>query len=99
MCKKPNLVETMIHIYCDGNCQREPGLKSLCSNCEKLLDYAVNRLEKCPKGDKKTSCGRCDTPCYCEPYKSQIRLVMKYAGPRMAVRHPIKTIKYVIDHL
>ena len=95
MRQKPSLIETMIHIYCDGNC--EP--KSFCSNCQLLLDYAVDRLEKCPKGTQKTSCGRCDTPCYREPYKSQIRTVMRYAGPRMAVRHPIKTVKYVIDHL
>ena len=99
MSQKPSIVETMIKIYCDGNCNRPSSEDPLCSDCRALLDYSQNRLEKCPKGDRKTSCGRCDTPCYSEPHKSKIKQVMKYAGPRMAFKHPIKTVKYVIDHL
>jgi len=99
MAKKPSIVETMIRLYCRANCDARADNESLCSDCQKLLDYAVERLEKCPQKSTRTSCGRCSTPCYREPYKSQIRSVMKYAGPRMAFKHPIKTVKYVLDHI
>lgn len=99
MSEKPSLIETMIRIYCDGNCGVKSDKQTLCVDCQELLDYAKHRLENCPRTSTRTSCGRCDTPCYREPYKQKIRLVMKYAGPRMVFKHPIKTVKYVIDHL
>ena len=98
MSKKRPVIEAMIRIYCEGRCQNETLESGLCQECEELLTYALERLEKCPKVAQKTSCGRCEIPCYREPFKSRIRLVMKYAGPRMVVKHPIKTVKYVMDH-
>ena len=50
--------------------------------------YAGVRLEKCPFQEHKTTCAKCPVHCYKPARRAQIRAVMRYAGPRMMLRHP-----------
>ena len=83
----------MVGIYCSGH---HPG-ESLCQDCEKFLDYAEVRLEKCPYGEEKPTCANCPVHCYKREYREQAKKIMRYAGPRMLMRHPILTISHYID--
>ena len=47
---------------------------------------------------KKPSCSKCEIHCYREPERTTIRKVMAYAGPRMALRHPIQTVKHLLQN-
>ncbi len=88
----------MVDIYCrDHRHARTP--ESTCTECQDLLAYAGRRLEKCPYGDHKPTCARCPIHCY-KPAKREIaRIVMRYAGPRMALRHPWLSLQHVLDKL
>ena len=55
--KEKDIVELMIKIYCDknhGNKGQEKDENGLCPHCKELVDYAFERVERCPKAVKFT---------------------------------------------
>jgi len=86
-------VAAMIEIFCHG---QHGDKKGLCPECQELLDYAVQRLEKCPFQENKPKCSECPVHCYKPDMREKIRAVMKYAGPRMLYRHPILSGAYYL---
>lgn len=94
MDREKKTIETMISIYCTDIHKRE---SSLCEDCKKLLDYAFMRLDLCPFKDKKPVCAKCTVHCYKDDMRNKIRDVMKYSGPRMALRHPLLTLLHYIQ--
>jgi len=85
----------MIGIYCAGHHHSSGG--ELCATCQDFLDYAERRLQKCPYGDEKPTCANCPVHCYKPARRDQAREIMRYAGPRMLLRHPILTIAHQLD--
>lgn len=83
----------MIRMYCRANHHTVSGL---CPECQELAEYSDERLAKCPFGTNKPACSRCMVNCYNVIHRRQIREVMRFAGPRMAWRHPILGIRYLI---
>lgn len=83
----------MVGIYCSAH-HKEP---DLCSECAQFLEYAEVRLEKCPFGEDKPTCANCPVHCYKAEYREQARAIMRYAGPRMLLRHPLLTISHYMD--
>ena len=71
----------------------------LCPQCQALLDYALQRLERCRFGEDKPSCTRCPVHCYKPAMREQIRQVMRYSGPRMLLHNPIMAIRHLWDFL
>lgn len=83
----------MIQDYCRGiHAQSE-----LCPECRELNDYALERLRACPFGEGKTVCSRCPVHCYKPDMRRRIRVVMRYSGPRMMYRHPLRAVRYLLD--
>lgn len=74
----------MIAIACSG---RHHTAGTLCDACRDLLAYAERRLDRCPH-DEKPACKDCGVHCYEQDKRDAIREVMRYAGPRMLLRHP-----------
>ncbi len=64
---------------------------------EQLLDYIELRRNKCPHGDNKPFCNVCPIHCYKPDMRTQIRAVMKYAGPRLLLTNPILAIQHLIS--
>jgi hypothetical protein len=86
----------MVELYCG----RQHGLAStLCTECQEFLDYAQRRLEKCPYGEDKPTCANCPIHCYKSRQREQARTIMRYAGPRMLLRHPVLAIRHKLDGL
>jgi hypothetical protein len=94
--REKTTVEAMIRIRCGG---QHGALEGLCQECRDLLQYAIERLEKCPFQARKPTCADCTIHCYRPPMREGIRAVMTYAGPRMLYRHPILAVRHVIDGL
>ncbi len=92
-------VAFMINLYCRNKHRSVEASGTLCSECANLLDYAHRRLEHCRHGEVKPSCTRCPIHCYSPRKRAQIRLVMRYAGPRMIWHHPILAIRHLWDFL
>ena len=89
------IIGTMVRLYCRGHAN--PVIAPLCDDCAELLEYAARRLERCVFGDAKPTCTNCTVHCYSAEKREQIRLVMKWIGPRMARRHPILSIFHILD--
>ncbi len=86
-------VKAMISLYCRDN----HGTQKLCSECEALFAYAAKRLEVCPFQSKKPTCAKCPIHCYKPDKRAQVTTVMRYAGPRMILHHPILACLHVAD--
>jgi len=86
----------MIRVYCRG---RHGTKANLCDACQELLSYAFLRLEKCPFGERKPTCAKCPIHCYQPQRREQVKDIMRYAGPRMLLRHPIFAIRHYLDAL
>jgi len=86
-------LEKFVEVYC----QHHHGSNgSLCRECEDLLAYARDRLEKCPY-DPKPKCKDCETHCYRPKYRDKIREAMRSSGMHFAKRGRIDwMIKYFI---
>lgn len=91
------VVSRMITIYCRKHHSTVDG--GLCEDCLNLIAYAHNRLDHCPKGNKKSSCRKCEIHCYSPTNREKIRAVMKYVGPRMLFVHPWSAIRHLISEL
>ena len=87
----------MVGIYCSAH--HDGSETSLCGECGEFLDYAQRRLEKCPYGDDKPTCANCPIHCYKPERREQVKRIMRFAGPRMLLRHPILAITHQIDGL
>ena len=91
--RESRTVSVMISFYC----RRKHHSRSLCPECRRLLDYAGERLAKCPFQERKTTCARCPVHCYRPEMRERIREVMRFSGPRMIYRHPLLAVRHLID--
>ena len=85
--------EAMLRLYCRGHGHAAP----LCGECGALLEYATRRLERCVFGDAKPTCTNCVVHCYSADMRERVRIVMRWAGPRMLLRHPVLGILHKLD--
>lgn len=85
------VVNKMITLYCNS---KHNARGELCDSCHELNEYAYARLERCPFGEEKPTCGSCSIHCYKPSMKEQIKEVMRFAGPRMLLLSPIDTIRH-----
>lgn len=87
-------IAAMMLIYC----HHHHGTASiLCEDCLALLNYARRRLATCPFGEEKPACNHCQVHCYSPRRRERVKAVMRYAGPRMMVRHPILSLYHLLD--
>lgn len=90
-------VHGMLQIYCKSHHPSEiKGENGLCEACHALQNYAEVRLDRCPYGQHKPTCNRCPIHCYKPEPKAQMRAVMRYAGPRMLLHHPILAVRHLL---
>lgn len=86
----------MLRIYCrDHHADAERDVQGLCAECAGLMDYAHKRLAGCPFGPEKPTCANCQIHCYGPKQREHTRVVMRYAGPRMLLRHPVLAIAHL----
>jgi hypothetical protein len=87
-------MRAMIALHCEGV---HAGHGGLCADCRELEEYAEKRLERCPYGETKPTCVDCPIHCYQQTMRERVRVVMRYAGPRMLLRHPFLALLHVVD--
>jgi hypothetical protein len=92
--REKRTVSSMITLYCRG---RHGSTGNLCPECAELQAYALQRLEKCPFAPEKPACANCTVHCYKPGMRERIREVMRYAGPRMLLRHPYLALMHLLD--
>lgn len=85
-------IKSMVHIYC-----RDHHGSELCDECKGLMDYAGMRLDRCRFGAEKPTCAKCPVHCYQRNRREQVKIVMRYAGPRMLWEHPLLSLRHWLD--
>lgn len=86
-------IQAMVRMYC----RHHHAVTELCPECSDLWDYAQRRLERCVFGDAKPACSHCVVHCYSAVMRERVRNVMRWAGPRMLLRHPVLAILHMLD--
>ena len=96
--REQRTIEAMLQIWCEAHLLHVRARDGeLCAGCETLFDYASYRLLKCPYGEEKPTCKRCPVHCYARDKREQMHEVMRFAGPRMLLRHPVLAIRHIRD--
>ncbi|WP_211364110.1 nitrous oxide-stimulated promoter family protein [Propionivibrio limicola] len=93
--REQRTIAAMLRMYCHAHGHGAD--HDLCPDCARLLDYATRRLERCIFGDAKPTCANCLVHCYSADLREQMRIVMRWTGPRMLKRHPILGILHLLD--
>lgn len=93
--RERHTIRVMIEIFCQGRHSTEP----LCTDCQGLLTYAMQRIEKCPYQGDKPTCAKCSIHCYRPAMRERVRQVMRYAGPRMMIYHPMLAALHTWDEI
>jgi hypothetical protein len=86
-------IQVMVRMYC----RDQHYAAELCAECQELEEYAVMRLNRCPFQEGKTTCAKCPVHCYKPEMREYVRRVMRYSGPRMLLRHPMKALLHLLD--
>ena len=99
--REARTVSQMVALYCadhhrDLRTETAHCGESVCPACAAVDAYAVLRTQRCRKMDVKTSCEQCENHCYRPEEREQIRIIMRYAGPRMLRKHPIAAIRHLL---
>lgn len=92
--REKRTVALMIRLYCRKN---HGTRKVLCPECQQLLDYAMQRSDKCPFMETKTFCSNCRVHCYKPEMRQKIQAVMRFSGPRMVLYHPVMALRHVVE--
>ena len=86
-------IKKMIDLY-QAKC---PQASAEPEHYEALFAYAQKRLDKCVFGEQKPACKQCPVHCYQPAKREEMKQIMRWAGPRMLWRHPILTVRHLID--
>ena len=92
--KQKETVEKFIRLYCGK--KHGSSSKTLCSECQNLLEYSDQRLEQCQYQEDKPTCRKCPVHCYRPTMREEIRRVMRFSGPRSALYAPMDWIRHKI---
>jgi|CXWL01.1.fsa_nt_gi hypothetical protein len=87
-------LEAMITISCRDLHGGRRG--ALCADCDALRQYAHLRLCRCPFGVDKPTCANCKVHCYKPEMRERARQVMRHAGPKMLLRHPVLAFFHLV---
>lgn len=92
--QKIKLVGKMMSLYCKKH-HRPNNNGGLCEDCENLQQYSAQRNRNCK--NQNSFCAHCTSPCYAAEKRVQMRKVMKFSGPRIALYHPFWVGKHMIE--
>ncbi|HRN15995.1 MAG TPA: nitrous oxide-stimulated promoter family protein [Xylanibacter oryzae] len=92
--KDKQTIKYMVELYCKHKLK----MNEISDEYNQLIEYAFARLEHCKYGENKPACKNCPTHCYKQEMRSKMRIVMKWAGPRMLLYLPLAAIRHLLNH-
>ena len=88
------VLEAMGRIFCKAHHSGEKDPCALCSLCHEIVEVTLVRTASCPYGHEG-NCQDCAIHCQRGEAQERIREIMRYAAPRMVLRHPLMTMEYL----
>ena len=93
--REKDIIKKMVVLYCR---KKHLAREGLCSECRELLGYAYSRLDLCKFGQQKPTCQRCTVHCYKPLMRQRVKVVMRFAGPRMLFVHPVDAVRHILKN-
>lgn len=90
-------IDALLRLFCRDKHAHGSVDGALCPDCAELLEFTEYRLQKCPFGEEKSTCANCRIHCYRPGERERMKVAMRYAGPRMLLRHPILALRHMLD--
>ena len=89
--KEKETIKFIVELYCSKKlkCDKMP------DEYAELIQYAIQRLDRCKFGNAKSSCKKCRIHCYKRDKRERIREIMRWAGPRMFFYAPATAIRHI----
>ena len=88
-------LEAMGRIFCSTkHADAAKDETGLCQQCRSTIEATLARTQACPYGHEG-NCQDCDIHCQRGEARERIREIMRYAAPRMTIRHPLMTADYL----
>ena len=100
--REKRTISNMVAIYCAGNHDASARTETsfagepLCPACKAIDDYCVLRTERCRPMAPPPRREESGNHCYAPAQREQIRAIMRYAGPRMILYHPVAAIRHLL---
>ena len=94
--REKKTISAMIEMYC-SHFHSEGS--TLCLECNRMLTYALGRMDRCSYHELKPVCSNCRIHCYEKEMRETIKRVMRYSGPRMILHHPILAVAHLLHRL
>ena len=92
MARERKTFRAMLGMFCHDKHRTAAGL---CASCAQLQAYALERSAHCPFQADKPTCLKCPVHCYQPEMRARVREVMRYAGPKMMLRHPLLALLHL----
>lgn len=92
--KDRRTLEAMGRIFCSAHHDCTKDAAGLCPECRATVDATLERAAACPFGHEG-NCQDCAVRCQRGEARDRIREIMRYAAPRMTLRHPFMTLDYL----
>jgi len=94
LARERKTIEKMAVLYCHRDHHTPRG--TLCAECQELVQYAFERLQRCPFQENKPTCARCTVHCYKPVMREKVRQMMRRAGPLMPIYHPVLAFLHLV---
>lgn len=92
--REAEVLRAFVEVFCRA--RHAVPAEPLCPDCASLLDYALERLARCPM-EPKPKCKDCPVHCYRPEMRARIREVMKHSGMHFVKRGRIDwLVKYFL---
>ncbi len=91
--RERDTIVKMSYLYCRKYHHSPKG--TLCAECQELVDYALERLRRCPFQENKPTCAKCAVHCYKPAMREKVRTMMRHSGPLMLLHHPVLAILHL----
>jgi hypothetical protein len=92
-------ITMMIRLYCrhhhPDDYKQNHNHNDCCDDCRSLIEYCWKRSDNC-RSKPKLVCAKCRIHCYQPEMRRKIKQVMRYAGPRMLLYHPVLAVKHLL---
>jgi hypothetical protein len=90
--REKKVISLMIDMYC----KKHNHSSKDCVYCDELRAFAYMRIDKCRFKADKPNCSDCKVHCFGKEKREQVREVMRYAGPRMMMHHPLIALRHML---
>lgn len=92
-------LRAMVGLYCGENTARREGPANAVPPAKRFSPMRSSAWPPVPTGPRSPVCAKCRIHCYRAGEKAFAREVMRHAGPRLLLAHPVLSLRHLVKSL